>query len=205
MLLGNVLDIGTPSDGTVTNAKLAQDIISGETALAVAPADTDEFLVSDAGTLKRIDYSLIKPTNTPAFSAHMAADQSSLGDSAYVKLTMETEFFDSDGKYDTSTQRFTPTVAGKYMFGCSVYIEATNTMETGIIAFYKNGSNLLYASQNVDGDNKFQLTGVIDLDADDYVELYGYVDVASSGTWEVNMNGTTADNRTYWYGYKLIT
>ena len=61
ILLGNVLDLGTPSDGTVTNAKLAQDIISGETALASTPADTDEFLVSDAGTLKRIDYSLIKP------------------------------------------------------------------------------------------------------------------------------------------------
>jgi len=60
ILLGNVLDLGTPSDGTVTNAKLAQDIISGETALTSAPADTDEFLVSDAGTLKRIDYSLIK-------------------------------------------------------------------------------------------------------------------------------------------------
>ena len=60
ILLGNVLDIGTPSDATVTNAKLAQDIISGETALASEPADTDEFLVSDAGTLKRIDYSLIK-------------------------------------------------------------------------------------------------------------------------------------------------
>ena len=59
MLLGNVLDIGTPSDGTVTNAKLAQDIISGETELAVAPASTDEFLVSDAGTLKRVDASLV--------------------------------------------------------------------------------------------------------------------------------------------------
>ena len=60
ILLGNVLDIGAPSDGTVTNAKLAQDIISAETALTAEPADTDEFLVSDAGTLKRIDYSLIK-------------------------------------------------------------------------------------------------------------------------------------------------
>ena len=60
ILLGNVLDLGTVSDGTITNAKLAQDIISAETALASEPADTDEFLVSDAGTLKRIDYSLIK-------------------------------------------------------------------------------------------------------------------------------------------------
>jgi len=59
-ILGNVLDIGQPSDDTVTAAKLNNDIISGTTALTAEPADTDEFLVSDAGTLKRIDYSLIK-------------------------------------------------------------------------------------------------------------------------------------------------
>ena len=51
------------TDGIITNAKLAQDIISGDTELATAPADTDEFLVSDAGTLKRIDYSHIKGTS----------------------------------------------------------------------------------------------------------------------------------------------
>jgi len=48
------------SDGIITNAKLAQDIISADTALGAEPADTDEFLVSDAGTLKRMDYSHIK-------------------------------------------------------------------------------------------------------------------------------------------------
>ena len=47
------------TDGIITNAKLAQDIISGETELATEPADTDEFLISDAGVLKRIDASLI--------------------------------------------------------------------------------------------------------------------------------------------------
>ena len=46
-------------DGLITNSKLAQDIISGETELATAPADTDELLISDAGVLKRIDASLI--------------------------------------------------------------------------------------------------------------------------------------------------
>ena len=69
-ILGDVLDLGVPSDATVTAAKLGansvtaaklnNDIISGSTELASEPADTDEFLVSDAGTLKRIDYSLIK-------------------------------------------------------------------------------------------------------------------------------------------------
>ena len=60
ILLGNVLDLGVPSDDTVGAAQIKDDLISGTTALASTPADTDEFLVSDAGTLKRIDYSLIK-------------------------------------------------------------------------------------------------------------------------------------------------
>ena len=59
-ILGSVLDLGVPSDDTVTAAKASNNFISGQTELATAPADTDEFLVSDAGTLKRIDYSLIK-------------------------------------------------------------------------------------------------------------------------------------------------
>jgi len=54
----------------ITAAKIADDAISEEhldataitgfTALGATPADTDEFLVSDAGTLKRVDYSYIK-------------------------------------------------------------------------------------------------------------------------------------------------
>ena len=59
-ILGNVLDLGQPSDDTVGAAQIKNDLISGTTALTSAPDDTDEFLVSDAGTLKRIDYSLIK-------------------------------------------------------------------------------------------------------------------------------------------------
>ena len=59
-ILGNVLDLGTPSDDTVTAAKLNDNVISGQTALTSAPDSTDEFLVSDAGTIKRVDYSYIK-------------------------------------------------------------------------------------------------------------------------------------------------
>ena len=59
-ILGSTLDLGVPSNDTVGAAQIKDDLISGTTALASEPADTDEFLVSDAGTLKRIDYSLIK-------------------------------------------------------------------------------------------------------------------------------------------------
>ena len=47
------------ADTSVTNAKLNADLISAETELATAPADTDEFLISDAGVLKRLDASLV--------------------------------------------------------------------------------------------------------------------------------------------------
>lgn len=70
IVFGNSLSSGVPTDATVSTAKIVDDavtaakinndIISGSTELASEPADTDEFLVSDAGTLKRIDYSLIK-------------------------------------------------------------------------------------------------------------------------------------------------
>tara|TARA_R100001463_G_scaffold28181_1_gene64660 strand:+ start:17 stop:943 length:927 start_codon:yes stop_codon:yes gene_type:complete len=50
----------SPTAGSVTASSFDNSVISGHTALASEPADTDEFLVSDAGTIKRIDYSLIK-------------------------------------------------------------------------------------------------------------------------------------------------
>ena len=76
MVFGNSLSAGTPTDDTVTAAKLNNDIISGQTELASEPADTDEFLVSDAGTLKRIDYSLIK--SSPAMELLSTNDASSV-------------------------------------------------------------------------------------------------------------------------------
>jgi hypothetical protein len=51
------------ADDAVESEHLNNNVISGQTELATAPADTDEFLVSDAGTLKRIDYSHIKGTS----------------------------------------------------------------------------------------------------------------------------------------------
>ena len=70
IILGDVLDLGTPSDNSISTAKLVAnsvtaakfnaDVISGQTELAATPADTDELLISDAGVIKRIDFSHLK-------------------------------------------------------------------------------------------------------------------------------------------------
>ena len=48
------------ADDAISEEHLDATVITGMTELAATPADTDEFLISDAGTLKRIDYSHIK-------------------------------------------------------------------------------------------------------------------------------------------------
>ena len=60
VFLGATTGTVNPQAGSVGSSQITSEMISGQTALGVAPADTDEFLVSDAGVLKRIDYSLIK-------------------------------------------------------------------------------------------------------------------------------------------------
>jgi hypothetical protein len=48
-----------PANKPVVASDLDPAVITGQTALAVAPADTDEFLISDGGVLKRLDASLV--------------------------------------------------------------------------------------------------------------------------------------------------
>ena len=61
-ILGDVLDLGVPSDATVTNAKLGTDVISGETDIGGAIADADLFLLDDGagGTLRKSAASRLK-------------------------------------------------------------------------------------------------------------------------------------------------
>jgi hypothetical protein len=60
LILGDTLDVGVPSDDTVDASKITANVITGQSALGATPADTDELLISDAGTLKRVDYSYLK-------------------------------------------------------------------------------------------------------------------------------------------------
>ena len=209
-VLGDVLDLGVPSDDTVGAAQIKADLISGTTALAAEPADTDEFLVSDAGVLKRIDYSLIKGSpNTPAFEAKRTGRQT-VSDNTHTKLAAGTEVFDSDGTYDHSTNyRFTPAVAGKYFIYGSIGLGANDNsaLGTGSISIYKNGSAYQtfhndYSSNSLNL-NWVHIHATIDLDADDYVELYGNVNTSASNPFFEGINSNVYQST--FGGYKIVT
>ena len=84
------------ADNAISEEHLDPTIITGLTALASEPDDTDEFLVSDAGTLKRIDYSLIKGGGiTVADNWRLSADDAI--DSSETDLDSNWERVDSTG------------------------------------------------------------------------------------------------------------
>ena len=57
---GKAVQTVVPPESSITGAMLSDTVISGQSALGATPADTDEFLVSDAGVLKRVDSSYMK-------------------------------------------------------------------------------------------------------------------------------------------------
>ena len=67
VFLGKAVQTVVPGQGSVGSDELSATAITGQSALGAEPADTDEFLVSDAGTLKRLDYSYIKGINQSSF------------------------------------------------------------------------------------------------------------------------------------------
>tara|TARA_A100001515_G_scaffold34069_1_gene26511 strand:- start:124 stop:1014 length:891 start_codon:yes stop_codon:yes gene_type:complete len=203
----------TPIDDSVTADKINDNIISGQTALGATPADTDEFLVSDAGTIKRVDYSYIKASNTPAFLANLSGTQSIPHDSA-TKVAFASEVFDTDSVYDASTNyRFTPGVAGKYFLYARIGFQEHNTSSGSVTdqaeisaRIYKNGTSIAHTGNHssvssVQGAISCTTAVIADLDADDYVEVYASVNNNNSNN-AANLLSNLAYNE--FGGYKLI-
>ena len=140
--------------------------------------------------------------NTPAFFASLSSN-TSVSSGSYTKLVFDSEVFDSDNKYDTSNGRFTPGVAGKYYIGAKHRIDTSTDATATILSIYKNGSSFQRARYTLDNSEEYYFACVLDLDADDYVEVYAYQNSGGS----VNVNGGTlgSDNTiAFMFGYKLI-
>jgi hypothetical protein len=77
------------ADDAVESEHLNNNIISGQTELAATPADTDEFLVSDAGTIKRIDYSYIKGSSTIGGLTDVVVDATNFTDGILIQTNSD--------------------------------------------------------------------------------------------------------------------
>jgi hypothetical protein len=214
-ILGNVLDIGQPSDDTVTAAKLNNDIISGQTALTAEPDDTDEFLVSDAGTIKRIDYSLIKGGGiTMADQWRLSANV----DAPSGDLTSNLERVDTSGQGTLGTGMtessgiFSFPTTGIYLIQYSISISnvSASDQDRAQILLKVTTDNSSYANlANPDGSVDGTANGATNV-------LYGssLVDVTNTSNVKVKftatsfksgtrLNGATNENQTHFTFIRL--
>jgi hypothetical protein len=175
--------------------------ITGATALATQPAATDEIVISDGGTLKRLDIKHIQ--NTPAFCAYIGSDQTSVSDNTATLVSFNAELFDSDSTYTNtaSNYKFTPAIAGKYFISAFVQIDSAtaNVINEAQMFIYKNGSAVSQANFDDDNNNGDRVTLSSSLalvcDDNDYIQVYAQANV-NSGTVNFKQDG-------YFTGFRL--
>ena len=174
---------GGIADDAISEEHIDATVITGSTALAATPADTDEFLISDAGTIKRIDFSHIKPTNITGASAHADGSQS-ISDSTFTKVDLETEKFDTNSEFASS--RFTAGADGTYLVSGSVQMNGEAGANVQHFAtIYKNGSRFLDGGQTTDYGVNYTFnvpTTAVTLAQNDYLELYYFHNKGSALT-----------------------
>jgi hypothetical protein len=187
------------ADDAISEEHLDATAITGSTELAASPADTDEILISDAGTLKRIDYSLLKTENTPAFFAHRSSGAGiSTGSTTLVQP--DNELYDTDSAYNTSDGKFTVPSgkAGKYFFHAGIYFANLTDQDIISCEIYVNNSAKALARESTGGPGNFsvQCTLSADLSEGDYV------------TYKVDQNqgttlNTSGDTLTFLSGFRI--
>jgi len=149
-------------------------------------ADTTDGLkfVSDTSGVVEIQNNgtTVITSSQPTFSGRISSTQS-VSPSTFTKMAVATEDWDTDSKFDSSTNyRFTPTVAGYYMFRIGM---RSNSTTTNGIALYKNGS--IYKRKFVESTKYVAFSIMVYSDTDDYFEAYGY----TTGT---EFDGNADDN-----------
>ena len=160
---------GTLKVGTITTS-------SGSGTITIGQSGETTNIV---GTLQN-NGAAVGGTSTPAFEAYPSGTQTISADS-WTKLNFATERFDTDGKYDASNSKFTPTVAGKYYIYAIMDVTPSGNGDQIGLRIYKNGSlvtqNVLgLTSQYIKSGNNnawFAYSTQIS-DTDDYFEIYGY-------------------------------
>ena len=121
--------------------------------------------------------------STPAFEAYIGGSGGqAVSDNTVTIVQANTEVFDTDSAYNTSTYRFIPQTAGKYFCYASIQTETgtNDDLNDSYLYFKLNGSNI-YESVNIYANGFGRqdiISGHITVEmngSSDYLELYGRI------------------------------
>ena len=213
-ITADAIDSTLIADDAVSEEHLDATALTANAALAEAPSDTDEFLFSDGGTLKRIDYSYIKGgTNTPYFQASLSSGQTLTHD-VTTKIAFDRADVDSASGYDTTNKRYTiPTGQGGYWhIGYHVDVYVGGDLVKSAIGYpKKNGSDWPSFNSRHQGVSYFRMDGnpmrhcaieksfIANISAGEYIEIHANLGHSSGGS----NTGTAGEYYSIFWGYKL--
>ena len=175
--------------GTMSTGFAVTDI-TGQTALGATPADTDEFVLSDAGVLKRVDYSYIKgEDNKPVFWAYMGSNQD-ISDSTATTLQFNNTTIDTSSGFNTGTYKYVipAGMGGNWFIRASINICYGNASNERIDLTLRRDSDVIL--------RETRLYGYSDLGAyKNNVEASGIFNLSAAASLYVNAYQTTGDTQ----------
>jgi hypothetical protein len=141
--------------------------------------------------------SLILSGDQPVFSAYASATQTVTLATA-TKVAIDTENFDTNSNFDTTNNRFTPTVAGYYQVNGCLRGNAATTFTSITVYIYKNGSENIRTQMSATLTNsastQINISNIVYMNGTtDYLELYG--NVAGTGTATFNFSTAAATSQ----------
>ena len=133
---------------------------------------------------------LVRP-KAVAFQVEATNTDQSYTASAYAKITWETVTLDTGSYWNTTNNRYTPQVAGWYLFGGTVRVQFPSLVNFVAFNIAKNGntsdgtplmSQIQNSSSDTFGNGEYAMpTGMIQLNGStDYVEVYFQSDEAAT-------------------------
>ncbi len=170
--------------------------ITGATALAEEPDPADEMVISDGGTLKRLDmkHMMCRPT---FYAGRQTA--ATLGDT-YAVMSLTSERFDPDSTFDhSSTFRFTPGVPGMYFLCGGITWNTSSDFDKGEIAIYENASDIVAYGSYANRDKNIMVCSTIinSVDDDDYFDLRAKHEDSSTAA----LGGM---DKQFFFGFRLL-
>tara|TARA_R100001443_G_scaffold41236_2_gene54678 strand:+ start:819 stop:1736 length:918 start_codon:yes stop_codon:yes gene_type:complete len=158
LVLGNVNDIGVPSDDTISTAKIQTDAVTqakiadeaiDEARMQISNAGSNgQFLSKQSGNTGGLTWASAGGDNTPSFMSYMSSVQA-ISNSTRTILAFNNDSgttggitaYDTDNAFDTSTYKFTPQTAGYYFAFMYCGLQDLNSGNNYTLNLCKNGSS----------------------------------------------------------------
>ena len=168
--------------------------ITGATAIGAIPANDDEFVMSDGGTLKRIDYKYLVPYGSLAGNfSH--GNQTGISSFSYTKILLSSENYNRGLTFGSNKITIPSGGAGDYMVSVSMAVNlyGADKMQAAKAAIYINGSGSKYFGNdfrdNPGRDATIVYNDIIQFNDSDEIEIYAYIGhTQSTGAYQAANN-----------------